>query len=204
MINIFFDLDGTLINSQRRLYNLFIELCPECKMTYEEYWLIKRNRISQKKFLKKYFDYDEKSCVEFHKKWLEKIEEPERLKLDVVVDGIIEVLGKLSKKYNLYLVTNRQSTANTIYEIEQLKIKHFFRDVIVTNQKNSKAELIKKIIDTDHRDIFIGDTGEDIQTAKELNIQSIAVCWGILNKEILEEYKPKVLIKTIKELSKLL
>ena len=129
MVNIFFDLDGTLINSQQRLYNLFVELCPECKMTYEEYWEIKRQRINQKDFLKKYFNYSDEKCKEFHKLWLEKVEESERLDEDFLVDGVEDLLNKLSQKYRLYLVTNRQSKSLLIYELERLKIKNYFCDI---------------------------------------------------------------------------
>ncbi|GHT86686.1 hypothetical protein FACS1894137_12600 [Spirochaetia bacterium] len=37
---------------------------------------------------------------------------------------------------------------------------------------------------------LIGDTGYDILTGKELNVNTIAVTYGFLKKEILEAYKP--------------
>ena len=49
--NIFFDLDGTLLDVRARLYNLFIELAPETLCSLDEYWEIKRNGISQASFL---------------------------------------------------------------------------------------------------------------------------------------------------------
>ena len=36
-MNIFFDLDGTLLDSKERLYYLFQHLVPECKFSFEEY-----------------------------------------------------------------------------------------------------------------------------------------------------------------------
>ncbi len=200
MVNIFFDLDGTLINSQQRLYNLFVELCPECKMTYEEYWEIKRQRINQKDFLKKYFNYSDEKCKEFHKLWLEKVEESERLDEDFLVDGVEDILNKLSQKYRLYLVTNRQSKSLLIYELERLKIKNYFCDILVTEQKRAKSKLIQGVVNCSPDDILIGDTGEDIKTAKELGIKSIAVSWGILDEKVLMEYLPDRIIGNANEI----
>ena len=45
-MNIFFDLDGTLIDSKLRLYSLFQKLVPESILTYDEYWKYKMNKIS--------------------------------------------------------------------------------------------------------------------------------------------------------------
>ena len=47
--NIFFDLDGTLIDCSWRLYNLFQELNSASKLSYEKYWEINRHRTIQKK-----------------------------------------------------------------------------------------------------------------------------------------------------------
>lgn len=200
MVNIFFDLDGTLINSQQRLYNLFVELCPECKMSYDEYWEIKRQRINQKDFLKKYFNYSDEQCKEFHKLWLEKVEESERLDEDFLVDGVEDLLNKLSQKYRLYLVTNRQSKNLLIYELERLKIKNYFCDILVTEQKRAKLELIQGVVNCSPDDVLIGDTGEDIKTAKELGIKSIAVSWGILGEKVLMEYLPDLIIGNANEI----
>ena len=271
MAKIFFDLDGTLINSEHRIYNLFVELCPECKMSYEAYWKIKRQRITQKDFLKKYFDYTDDMCAQFHQKWLQKIEEPERLREDFLVEGIECVLKDFSKKeilgtsprmtgfrsesdeiatatksprndskmseramskemlkqvqhdargqvcndglYSglamtneknlLYVVTNRQSESLTLKELETLGIKKYFDKILVTEQQKTKTDLMQNeecVAD----DILITDTGEDIRVAHKLGIQSIAVCWGVLNEDILTEYAPTMICKTVHELYKTL
>ena len=200
MANIFFDLDGTLINSQQRLYNLFIELCPECKMSYEEYWKIKRGRISQKEFLEKYFHYPIERYKTFHKLWLERIEEAERLRQDFPEKGMFDVLKELSKKHLLYIVTNRQSEELTLKELNDLNIRHFFCGVLVTEQKKTKSQMIKENVKYSSKDFVIGDTGEDIKTAKELGLNSVAVTWGILSEDILKEYKPDKIVREVSEI----
>lgn len=200
MINIFFDLDGTIVNSQHRLYNLFVELCSKCKLSYDEYWQIKKQKINQRELLKKYFNYSDKQCESFHKLWIEKVEEPERLRQDFLFDGMREVLFKLSKKYNLYVVTNRQSKELTLKQLETLDIKKYFKDILVTQQKSNKDELIRKNIKIFKDSTFIGDTEEDIKCAKILNIKSIAVTWGFLNENILKKYLPDIIINEVREL----
>lgn len=201
MVNIFFDFDGTLVNSQGRLYELFIELCPECKMSYDEYWTIKRTRITQADFLKKYFAYTDEQAEAFHKSWLQKVEEPERIDCDAKVDGADNELQKLAEKHTLYLVTNRQSKMKVLEQVHKFGWKDLFADILVTQQKQSKKELIEKNVKVLSQDVLVSDTGEDIKTAKALGIKSVAVAWGVLNKQVLNEYKPDMILENVSEIS---
>ena len=200
MVNVFFDFDGTLINSQHRLYDLFCELCPECRLTYDEYWNIKRKRITQKEFLKKYFNYSDEKCRLFHRKWLKEVEEEKRLDTDFLVEGILPELRKIKKYNKLILVTNRQSMQLTIKEVVRLRLNTLFDEILVTEQKSSKSDLISKF-GYSHNDFLVGDTGEDILEAKKINIKNIAVSWGILDANILKEYSPDVLVERVSDLA---
>ncbi|MBQ8630090.1 MAG: HAD family hydrolase [Alphaproteobacteria bacterium] len=202
MAKIFFDFDGTLINSQRRLYDLFCELCPESQMSYDDYWKIKRNRINQKDFLKKYFAYDDERIREFHRLWLQKIEEEERIAKDSPIKEMNDVLIRLNRTHQLYLITNRQDSSKVFRQLEQFGWKHLFKEVLVTRQKKSKQNLIKQTGCILPGDIFVSDTGEDIVAAKELGMISIAVCWGVLNKNILLEYHPDFLFERPEDFDK--
>lgn len=202
--NIFFDYDGTLINSQKRIYKLFCELCPENnfsekKFTYEEYWEIKRTRINQKDFLKKYFNYSDEQINEFKENWLEKIEEEQRLSEDKLIDNIDKLLEKLALNNNLYLVTNRQFKDLTIKQIKNFGLFDFFDKILITEQRTTKVDLIKNEVNVTPNDVFIGDTGEDILSAKGLGIKSIAASYGFLNKEVLAQYKPDLILDEVKD-----
>jgi len=198
---IYLDFDGTLINSQGRLYRLFKELCPECDLSEEEYNTLKRTRITQKDLLKNRYHYSDEQAETFHKMWMEKIEEKERIETDFPCEGVTDFLEKISKNNDLYLVTNRQNKDLVIYQIEKFGWKRFFKDLLVTEGKKSKQEIILSAVKPLPFDILIGDTGEDIKCAKALGIKSIAVTWGILNETVLKEYKPNYLVYDIKELS---
>ena len=71
----------------------------------------------------------------------------------------------------------------------------------VTEQKESKTELIERSVAYRAQDVFIGDTGEDIITANKLGIRSVAVSWGILDRDVLKEYLPDYIIDDLEDLS---
>lgn len=197
MHNIFFDFDGTLVNSQIRLYNLFCVLCPENKFSYQEYWDIKRNHITQNEFLKNYYHYDDEKIEIFRKKWFEMVEDESRMCEDLLVDGIFDIIKKLSPKYNLYLITHRQNEDFVSRQLKTFNIERFFKKILVTKQKIRKFDLIKQHVVVSKNDFIIGDTGEDIKTAQELKIKSIAVTWGVMNKEFLKKYKPDFIVDNV-------
>ncbi|MBR1604558.1 MAG: HAD hydrolase-like protein [Alphaproteobacteria bacterium] len=197
---IYLDFDGTLINSQGRLYRLFKELCPECDLSEEEYNNLKRTRISQKKLLQDRYGYSDEQAEAFHQVWMEKIEEKDRIETDFPYDGMTSVLEKLSKTNDLYLVTHRQRKDLAYSQIEKFGWSKFFKELLITEGKMSKVDIIRSITEPLPCDVLIGDTGEDIKCAHELGIHSIAVCWGILNKEILSEYQPDFIAERIEDL----
>lgn len=194
MNNIFFDLDGTLIDSKKRLYSLFCEICHKNKFSHDEYWEIKRKGMNQWQLLKDFFNYDDEEIINFRKIWLTKIEEEERLNQDEKINNIEEILAKLVKCANLYIVTNRQNTILAVNEIRLLGLGKFFQKIFVTNQKISKSDMLKSKLKISKSDILIGDTGEDMVAATELGIKSVAVTWGHLNEQVLKKYKPDIII----------
>ena len=50
-MNLIFDLDGTLIDSRLRLYNLFQQLVPTSELTYQDYWAFKQEKVSNEDIL---------------------------------------------------------------------------------------------------------------------------------------------------------
>lgn len=198
--NIFLDLDGTLLDVRKRLYNLFQELVPQSKFTFDEYWELKRTRINQEQLLSKWFEYSEEEISAFEKLWVAKIEDDERLQLDEPFAFVAEFLEEIFKKNTLYIVTGRQYPERVLGQIENFGWGKYFEKILVTEQSKSKFELIKNNIDVSSEDIFIGDTGEDILTGKKLGIKTIAVTSGIFNKEVLSEYDPDLIINNVEEI----
>lgn len=198
--NIFFDLDGTLLDSRWRLFNLFVDLTSQNKFGFNKYWELKRQRISQADMLNNFFNYTDIEINKFKKSWLSKIEDKERLTQDVPFPKSSELIKALFNKFNLYIVTNRQQEYRAIEQIKFYGWLNYITKVLVTKQKKSKFELIQNIVKVNKEDTIIGDTGEDILTGKLLGIRTIAVSSGFLNKQILSEYNPDVLLCGIKDI----
>ena len=199
--NIFLDFDGTLIDSRLRQYELFKELVPECKLTFDCYWDIKRQRVSQSQLLSSHFNYSEAEITRVRWLWAERIEEPERLLLDVPFDGIDEMLHMLVKQHNLFLVTARQRADLVGGQIMRYGWHDLFSSLLVTEQRMKKSELIQNNITYSADDVIVGDTGEDIIEGKSLGIRTAAVDYGILNYDVLVTYEPDAVVSSPAELA---
>ncbi|MFN5879013.1 MAG: HAD hydrolase-like protein, partial [Flavobacteriales bacterium] len=108
-MNIFFDLDGTIIESRKRLYMLFQFLVASSDLTFDEYWELKRNGISHKSILTTQFNYTSEDYSAFESLWMNEIEKEEWLNLDEPIMGVTDLLLSLTAEHRLHLVTARQS-----------------------------------------------------------------------------------------------
>ena len=196
-MKIFFDLDGTLLNSKPRLYYLFQFLVPESKFTYEIYWKLKQDKVTHRELLAKYFDYTEEDVSNFNNEWMSLIETPEWLLHDKLFDGINPFLNLLKDNNELYVVTARQFEEVVLQQIEDLHLGGIFSDVLVTLQKTEKQDLIRSKFELSSNDWIIGDTGKDIEAGKKLGIKTAAVLSGFLNKKRLIPYNPDIIINNV-------
>jgi phosphoglycolate phosphatase len=196
-MNIFFDLDGTLINSKLRLFNLFNSLVTDSVYTFEEYWEIKQNKFSHQEILVNHFGYTENQFKVFQEKWMCEIEKKEWLNLDVPFDGVTQYLTNMMKYADLYIVTARQSKERVSEQLNLFGWKEIFKKVLVTSQVTSKAELIHLNVKINKNDWIVGDTGNDIMTGKKLGISTAAVLSGFINKSCLLKYQPDLILENV-------
>jgi len=200
-MKIFFDLDGTLIDSKQRLYKLFQHLVPSSTLTFDAYWNIKRKQIGHSKILEQFFNYSTIQTEQFQKQWLNTIELPEWLAIDQPFQNVSEFLQKLiSSQHALYIVTSRQSEKLAIQQIHNFGWDKYIKKILVTNQIIDKEILIKSCTTVSKTDWLVGDTGKDIQAGKALGIKTAAVLSGFRNKKILQKYQPDVIENTVTEI----
>ena len=195
--NLFFDLDGTLIDSTDRVYKLFNHLTPRSNFSYDEYLELKRQQIDHPTILKTKFGYSEDSIIQFQHKWMQNIEESCWLQLDKPFEGVTEMLENLSLGHSLFIVTNRQHNYPVYEQIKRFRWKRFFTDVFITNQKKDKAISIMSVIKVNKSDWFIGDTEVDVQQGKLLGVRTAAVLSGFRNKESLLKYEPDIIVSNV-------
>ncbi len=191
-MNIFFDLDGTLLDSKQRLYRLFCDLTKQTILCFDEYWELKKSMNDHRYILSEYFNYSSSEIIEFEEKWMSLIETKEYLLYDTPFVFTSDVLRNLQNQgCDLYLITARQNKQYTIQQLEQFGIESYFVKMLVTEFKKPKFELIIesgiKLVETD---LYVGDTGQDIEIAKLMGIRSMGVLSGFRNRTSLLRYKP--------------
>lgn len=182
-----FDLDGTLVDASERLYRLFQCLVPESKLTKEEYWRLKRDKVNHRMILERYFS--DRTFEEFNQNWLSLIEQPKYLAMDCLYADSLETLEKLSVENDLYLLTARQNRENLFEELNSLGIRHYFKRILVTENKCSKEDLLRRIPFT-YKDYFVSDMGKDITLGNKVGLRTVAITHGFMSGIRLREYKP--------------
>lgn len=206
MANIFFDLDGTLVDSRQRLYSLFCDLTLQNKLSFDKYWELKRDMKDHSWILTNILGYYGQQVEAFQDQWLNRIEIASYIDLDKLFDYTIPTMEELKNRdNNLYVVTARQSQQMAERQLENLGLMPYLTDFLVTQGGHSKAELVRRSVTSiSVTDYFVGDTGMDIMAGKELGVKSVAVLSGFRDRVNLEKYYPDYLFENIKELATIL
>ena len=196
-MNVFFDFDGTLIDSRLRLYQLFQDLVSNSNLTFNDYWNLKRNKINHKKILTTRFAYSEKDFLKFEEIWMTKIEHEKYLALDIPFINTTKFLNDLANSHNLYVITARQFETSVLNQVFKFGWENIFSRVLVTGQKTEKYRLIRDNVNLTADDWILGDSGIDIITGKLLEINTAAVLSGFLNKKQLTLYQPNIILNNV-------
>lgn len=201
-MNLFFDLDGTLVDAKKRLYKLFQDLVPVSQLSHDEYWNRKRSGVSHRQLLLDEYNYDEQLFRAFENKWMSLIESSHYLSMDKPIEGVTQKLSQFtSAGYLLFVVTARQKRGPVVQQIEDFGWTRHFAKVLITEQKHSKAELVYPYLDPGKKNVIIGDTGIDIECGKTLKMHTIAVLSGFLSYEVLVGYEPDHVITSVENMS---
>ena len=189
---IIFDLDGTLWNVTDTTYMSVNEVSRKYKLnSVSRDTVISCFGLDKNDTSLKYFPVLDKG---FRLKLMDEIAilNINRLKISGgnIYDGVKDTLKILSKKYNLYIVSN---TANNEYIdafLDSNNVRDYFKDYIAASSINiSKSDAIKKIIDDNKigRAIYVGDTIYDQEASKNANIPFIWAKYGF-GKNVCAEY----------------
>ncbi|HEY6435173.1 MAG TPA: HAD family hydrolase [Ignavibacteriaceae bacterium] len=200
--DIFFDLDGTLLESKSRVFQLFTDLTSQHTINFDEYWKLKKSGLDNNRILLNNLSFSEDAIKDFWVKWFEKIESEAYLNFDVVFPNSIEVLLELKESgFAMHIVTARKNQVNTLRQIERSFPADLFSSIHVTKTSGAKREAILSIKSNPNSfDVMVGDTDYDIQTGRSLGIKTIAVLSGFRSEEILKSAKPDVIIAGIAEM----
>lgn len=199
---VFFDLDGTLVDASDRLFGLFRKLVPQCSFDKSEYWARKRSGQDHRKILVGEFGYDEPALARFERKWLAEIESEESLSIDVPYAGTRELLETLrGKGLGLWVVTARQRPDAARAELARFGLFDLLDGLIVTGLERPKSAFILERTRVGEGDVLVGDTERDVRTAREIGATACAVTYGFRERRIVEGAGPEIVANSVEELS---
>lgn len=208
------DLDGPILDVSDKYYKAYYDSLNEIggrALNKDEYWELKRLKISDYDILRKTFS--EHLLNEFKRRRGFLIEKKEYLKLDYVWKELKETYKILSERIPTLLVTLRTYSERTSWQLKNLGIYSWFGSILshpgtgileerwqVKVNLINKSGILKNVITKDC--VFIGDTETDILAGKSLGMKTIGVSFGIRAKELLLPLRPDLVFHTPFELSK--
>ena len=189
---IFFDLDGTLVDSSIGIHNAFSSTfkklgvpCPDAKTirsfmgpplesSFET--CLPKEKISEAVQTYRSY-YKEKGIYEAQ-----------------LFPQIVDLLEKLSSNYPLYITTTK-NTPTAQKMTKNLRINHFFEGIYGSSPETPhKADVIRHALKTHQlapeQVIIIGDTKFDMIGAQETGLKKLAVTWGFGENADLLIYQP--------------
>jgi phosphoglycolate phosphatase-like HAD superfamily hydrolase len=200
---ILFDFDGTILDVLPHIVKLFNQIAKE-------------NNFKPITDITKTRSLTLNELIRVHKVPLFKIpsliskiqkiqlENIDKIKL---VNNIKKIIPILASNYKLgILSSNSKKVINTFLKKNDL-LQHF-NFIISYPRIFSKSVALTKILLSNRlrssEILYVGDEVRDIQATKLVNIDIVAVTWGINSEIILKKYKPNYLIKKPNELLKIL
>ncbi len=197
---LFLDLDGTLLDVKKRHYAVYVEVLAMgdlrgVPIPEKEYW---GHRIENKPvddILRKSRLFPTKFTL-FKQRFVERLETPEMLAMDNVREGVETALGKIYTKTPIVLVTQRKDPEELESQLVSVGLRKYFATVLSGRPEERrratpdarwqhKAELVKKryrILPTEA--LWIGDTENDVKSAKSLGFEVWLVEGGHRTKEL--------------------
>ena len=193
MDSLILDLDGTLLDVSSRFYNVFYDIVKSFMLSKEEYWNYRRSGKEQRCLVKNL------PIEDFNQQWLVLIEQEKYLAMDTLYPETIQFLQYFSRKINLILLTARMSKENLMQELSRLHIKEYFHAIYVTEKRFNKTELLGSILTAGTVIAYITDTVKDVEAANSLDITTIGITHGLLNKENILKSNPDFIIDNLTE-----
>lgn len=189
---IFFDLDGTLVDSSIGIHNGFT-------YTFDQLGVSSPGAKTIRGFMGPPLETSFASCLP-----AEQIEEAIQLYRSYYKEkGVYEaqlfphikdLLVELAEHYPLYITTTK-NTPTAVDMTSNFGIDHFFDGIYGSSPKAlHKADVIRQALTTHNLEpekvVIIGDTKFDMIGAQETGIKKLAVTWGFGEEKDLMDYNP--------------
>ena len=194
-----FDLDGTLLDSRKRHEIVMTDVLKKHKIALDTSTLVAfksdgKNNIDW--LVANGLTLDK--AREINAEWISLIEKDEYLKNDVLYSDVLEVLQKLSKENDLYLVTARNNKAGCLNQIKSCGVEQYFTEIEIVDSCKETSELKAGVLQKYQIDYFIGDTESDYKATEIADCDFKAVSYGFRNRD----YWDKKNIMPVNDLNK--
>jgi phosphoglycolate phosphatase len=205
----FFDLDGTLIDTSERHYKVYKDILGlhrvSTVLSKREFWEQKRMGRTTVGLLPK--NSPRTLIKSFDEEWFERIERLEYLRYDKLLPQSLDVLSALKERNELILVTLRHNKETLFWELDSFGLTNYFTKILVGSPLlRDKASLIKEYLKTSRgkNGLIIGDSEIDVHAGNEIGMLTIVVTYGIRSKDFLSKLKPRLFLDNLCEISKIL
>ena len=203
---IIFDFDGTILNTEpfigRLIYETYLKFTGK-KLTLED--ILRNYGPSEDGMLINLNDgsYDNNEAFEYYLKMYKKMHEEFFTHIDKDLKNIFEYLK--SNNIDTYIITGRSKESLDI-SLDILDIRKYFKGYYTGSKKGiNKPTSIRNLMN-DHnynnKDLlYIGDTVNDINSMKEVDVKIISIAlYNLKNYDKLNELNPFNVVKDYKEL----
>ena len=207
--HICFDLDGTLVDSHKTIYNATIKSLKDLNILNNIDEEIFREKIGMH-FVDIFEDMnipvnDFEEFIQVYKNnYFLFIDDSE---LYPNVSDVLEFLSQKRLKISL-LTTKAQDQADKI--LDHFKIAKYFN--VIMGRRNGIAHkpspepllmICEELEVTPEESLIVGDTELDIQCGQNANVKTCAVIHGYRSEESILEHNPDFIVKDLKALKKL-
>lgn len=189
---IFFDLDGTLVDSSIGIHNGFT-------YTFEQLGVPSPDAKTIRSFMGPPLETSFSSClpadqIELAIQLYRSYYKEKGVYEAQLFPQIKDLLTELAQQYPLYITTTK-NTPTAVHMTSNFGIDHFFDGIFGSSlQALHKADVIRQALTAHHLApetvVIIGDTKYDMIGAQETGIKKLAVTWGFGDVEDLMTYQP--------------
>ena len=203
---IIFDFDGTILNTEpfigRLIYETYLKFTGK-KLTLED--ILRNYGPSEDGMLINLNDgsYDSNEAFEYYLKMYKKMHEEFFTHIDKDLKNIFEYLK--SNDIDTYIITGRSKESLDI-SLDILDIRKYFKGYYTGSKKGiNKPTSIRNLMNDHNYNnkelLYIGDTVNDINSMKEVDVKIISIAlYNLKNYDKLNELNPFNVVKDYKEL----
>lgn len=203
---IIFDFDGTILNTEpfigRLIYETYLKFTGK-KLTLED--ILRNYGPSEDGMLINLNDgsYDSNEAFEYYLKMYKKMHEEFFTHIDKNLKNIFEYLK--SNDIDTYIITGRSKESLDI-SLDILDIRKYFKGYYTGSKKGiNKPTSIRNLMNDHNYNnkelLYIGDTVNDINSMKEVDVKIISIAlYNLKNFDKLNELNPFNVVKDYKEL----